>query len=138
MQKHVETMDHKMRRLETEHEKALKTIQGFLEKQQQLESTTLRKEQKIMELEIELNRLRECENSKVGRDRHNQYVRRDFSTDMTDDPERDPSNQVDIIIFRLCSAISTFLNGHILTAIYFLGSRLGAVVLRFSSFFVNS
>ncbi|XP_076160987.1 phosphodiesterase 4D interacting protein centrosomin isoform X2 [Ptiloglossa arizonensis] len=93
MQKHVETMDHKMRRLETEHEKALKTIQGFLEKQQQLESTTLRKEQKIMELEIELNRLRECENSKVGRDRHNQYVRRDFSTDMTDDPERDPSNQ---------------------------------------------
>ncbi|XP_017766897.1 PREDICTED: centrosomin isoform X1 [Eufriesea mexicana] len=93
MQKHAETMDYKLKKLEGEHEKAIKTIQGFMERQQQLESTKLRKEQKIMELEIELNRLREYENMKVARDGHNQFVRRDFSTDMTDDPERDPSNQ---------------------------------------------
>ncbi|CAK9833756.1 CDK5 regulatory subunit-associated protein 2 [Anthophora retusa] len=93
IQKHAETTDHKLKKLEGEHEKAIKTIQGFMERQQQLENTKLRKEQKIMELEIELNRLRECESAKAGRDVHNQYVRRDFSTDMTDDPERDPSNQ---------------------------------------------
>ncbi|XP_017882781.1 centrosomin isoform X2 [Ceratina calcarata] len=93
MQKHAETTDYKLKKLEGEHEKAIKTIQGFMERQQQLESTKLRKEQKIMELEIELNRLRECESMKSGRDGHNQFVRRDFSTDMTDDPERDPNNQ---------------------------------------------
>ncbi|KAG9428131.1 centrosomin isoform X1 [Apis mellifera carnica] len=93
MQKHVETTDYKLKKLEGEHEKAIKTIQGFMERQQQLENTKLRKEQKIMELEIELNRLRECESLKASRDGHNQFVRRDFSTDMTDDPERDPSTQ---------------------------------------------
>ncbi|KOC62941.1 Centrosomin [Habropoda laboriosa] len=93
MQKHVETADYKLKKLEGEHEKAIKTIQGFMERQQQLENTKLRKEQKIMELEIEMNRLRESENVKVARDGYNQQVRRDFSTDMTDDPERDPSNQ---------------------------------------------
>ncbi|XP_076239387.1 phosphodiesterase 4D interacting protein centrosomin isoform X2 [Calliopsis andreniformis] len=93
MQKHAETTDYKLRKLEGEHEKAIKTIQGFMERQQQLENTNLRKEQKIMELEIELHRLRECENLKTVRDGHNQLPRRDYSTDMTDDPERDPSNQ---------------------------------------------
>ncbi|XP_076754592.1 phosphodiesterase 4D interacting protein centrosomin isoform X2 [Xylocopa sonorina] len=93
MQKHVETTDYKLKKLEGEHEKAIKTIQGFMERQQQLENAKKRKEQKIMELEIELNRLRECENVKTARDGHNQFVRRDFSADVTDDPERDPSNQ---------------------------------------------
>ncbi|XP_053980888.1 centrosomin isoform X1 [Hylaeus volcanicus] len=93
MQKHVEVTDQKLIKLKNDHEKAIKTIQGFMQKQRKLESTQLRKEQKIMELEIELNRLRENEDAKIGRDRHNQYVLRDFSTDMTDDPERDPSNQ---------------------------------------------
>nr|XP_034190787.1 centrosomin isoform X2 [Osmia lignaria] len=93
MQKHVETTDYRLKKLEGEHEKAIKTIQGFMERQQQLENVKLRKEQKIMELEIELNRLRECENIQSSRDSHNQFIRRDFSTDMTDDPERDPSNQ---------------------------------------------
>ncbi|CAL7951388.1 unnamed protein product [Xylocopa violacea] len=93
MQKHAETTDYKLKKLEGEHEKAIKTIQGFMERQQQLEIAKMRKEQKIMELEIELNRLRECENIKAARDGHNQFVRRDISADVTDDPERDPSNQ---------------------------------------------
>ncbi|XP_071875855.1 phosphodiesterase 4D interacting protein centrosomin isoform X2 [Bombus fervidus] len=92
-QKHAETTSYKLKKLEGEHEKAIKTIQGFMERQQQLENTKLRKEQKIMELEIELNRLREYENAKAARDGHDQFVLRDFSTDMTDDPERDASNQ---------------------------------------------
>lgn len=92
-QKQAETMSYKLKKLEGEHEKAIKTIQGFMERQQQLENTKLRKEQKIMELEIELNRLREYENAKAARDGHDQFVLRDFSTDMTDDPERDASNQ---------------------------------------------
>ncbi|XP_015438709.1 PREDICTED: centrosomin isoform X2 [Dufourea novaeangliae] len=78
MQKHLETVDYKLKKLESDHEKALKTIQGFMERQQQLESSKLMKEQKIMELEIELSRLREGESSKPGRDRWD---------------ERDPSNQ---------------------------------------------
>lgn len=138
IQKHAETTDHKLKKLEGEHEKAIKTIQGFMERQQQLENTKLRKEQKIMELEIELNRLRECENAKAGRDVHNQYVRRDFSTDMTDDPERDPSNQVDIMIFRLCMAVSAFLKNHIVLKISSMALRLGGVVSRFSNSFVEA
>lgn len=138
MQKHAETMDYKLKKLEGEHEKAIKTIQGFMERQQQLESTKLRKEQKIMELEIELNRLREYENMKIARDGHNQFVRRDFSTDMTDDPERDPSNQVDIMIFRLCMLVSTFVKDHIVLKICSLGLRLGGVVSRYSNSFIGA
>lgn len=124
-QKQAETTSYKLKKLEGEHEKAIKTIQGFMERQQQLENTKLRKEQKIMELEIELNRLREYENAKAARDGHDQFVLRDFSTDMTDDPERDASNQVDIMIFRFCMLVSTFLKHHI--------KNLGFGLLRFGS-----
>lgn len=135
MQKHVETTDYKLKKLEGEHEKAIKTIQGFMERQQQLENTKLRKEQKIMELEIELNRLRECESLKASRDGHNQFVRRDFSTDMTDDPERDPSTQVDIMIFRLCMLVSTFLKNHMVFKICSLGLKLSFEIV--SKFFIS-
>lgn len=138
MQKHTETADHKLKKLEGDHEKAIKTIQGFMERQQQLENTNLRKEQKIMELEIELNRLRECDNLKATRDGYNQYVRRDYSTDMTDDPERDPSNQVDIMIFGLYSAFSTFLNDNVVTTIYSLSSKLNAALSELSFSFINA
>lgn len=138
VQKYAESTEYKLKKLEGENEKAIKTIQGFMERQQQLENTNLRKEQKIMELEIELNRLREAENPKGTRDGHDHFVRSDFRTDMTDDPERDPSNQVDIMIFRLCSAISAFLNDHVVTKICSLGSRLSAVFPRFTSLFVST
>ncbi|XP_043252265.1 centrosomin isoform X1 [Colletes gigas] len=84
MQKHVETTELKLKKLEYNHEKAVKVIQGFMEKQRKLENINLMKEQKIIELEFELSRLQECENLKAGRD---------FSTNITDNPERDPSNQ---------------------------------------------
>lgn len=137
MQKHTETADNKLKKLEGEHEKAIKTIQGFMERQQQLETTKLRKEQKIMELEIELNRLRECEN-RASPASHSQFVRRDFSANMTDDPERDPSNQVDIMIFRLCMVVSTFLKGRVALKICYLGLKLGGLVSRFSNSFMGT
>ncbi|XP_076643396.1 phosphodiesterase 4D interacting protein centrosomin isoform X3 [Halictus rubicundus] len=74
MQKHAETVDCKLKKLETDHEKAIKTIQGFMERQQQLENSKLMKEQKIMELEIELHRLREGENSNMRRDRREEHT----------------------------------------------------------------
>lgn len=73
VQKHAETTDYKLKKLETDHDKALKTIQGFMERQQQLENSKLMKEQKIMELEIELHRLREGENSNMRRDRRDDH-----------------------------------------------------------------
>ncbi|XP_076278704.1 phosphodiesterase 4D interacting protein centrosomin isoform X2 [Lasioglossum baleicum] len=73
MQKQAENADYKLKKLETDHEKAIKTIQGFMERQQQLEQSKLMKEQKIMELEIELNRLQEGENTGMRRDRRDDY-----------------------------------------------------------------
>lgn len=133
MQKQVETMSHKLKKLESEHEKALKTIQGFMERQQQLETVKMRKDQRIMELEIELSRLREHESTRgtvrdVGQ---SQLARRDFSSNMTDDPERDASNnQVEITIFRLCMPVSAFLRNHVLLKICGFGLKLGGVVSR--------
>lgn len=73
LQKHAETVDYKLKKLEADHEKAIKTIQGFMERQQQLENSKLLKEQKIMELEIELHRLREGEFSNLRRDRKDEH-----------------------------------------------------------------
>ena len=139
MQKHAETMSHKLKKLESEHEKALKTIQGFMERQQQLETVKMRKDQKIMELEIELSRLREHESMRgTTRDGgQSQLARRDFSSNMTDDPERDASNnQVEIMIFRLCMPVSAFLRNHVLLKICGFGLKLGGVVSRFLHTFV--
>ncbi|XP_076378265.1 phosphodiesterase 4D interacting protein centrosomin isoform X2 [Megalopta genalis] len=72
MQKHSETVEYKLKKLEIDHEKAIKTIQGFMERHQQLESSKLLKEQKIMQLEIELHQLREGEKSNAERDRRHE------------------------------------------------------------------
>lgn len=121
MQKHAETVDYKLKKLESDHEKAIKTIQGFMERQQQLENSKMIKEQKIIELELELSRLREGENSKIGRDRRD---------------ERNSSNQVDIMIFQLCSAIYAFLKNPIVIKIYSVLSKLVAIILFTDSHFL--
>ncbi|XP_078050206.1 phosphodiesterase 4D interacting protein centrosomin isoform X2 [Augochlora pura] len=69
MQKHSETVEYKLKKLEADHEKAIKTIQGFMERHQQLQNSKLLKEQKIMQLEMELHQLREGENLNMERDR---------------------------------------------------------------------
>lgn len=90
VQQSAEITDLKLKKLEFEHEKALKMIQGFMERQQQMESKQVKKERKIMDLELELTRLR-------GPDRYGKTepYRRNLSNEM-DNPERDHSNQVNI------------------------------------------
>lgn len=56
LQKHTEITDQKLKKLEGEHEKAIKTIQGFMGRQKQLEETSLKREKRITELEEVLAR----------------------------------------------------------------------------------
>ncbi|XP_043476790.1 centrosomin isoform X3 [Leptopilina heterotoma] len=88
VQQSAEMTDLKLKKLEIEHEKALKMIQGFMERQQQLESKHVKKDRKIMDLEVELSRLR-------GPDKYGktESFRRNLSNEMSDNPERDHSNQ---------------------------------------------
>ncbi|XP_051158815.1 centrosomin-like isoform X3 [Leptopilina boulardi] len=88
VQQSAEITDLKLKKLEIEHEKALKMIQGFMERQQQLESKQIKKDRKIMDLELELTRLR-------GPDKYGkpESFRRNLSNEMSDNPERDHSNQ---------------------------------------------
>ncbi|XP_015517212.2 centrosomin isoform X2 [Neodiprion lecontei] len=90
-QKTVEAADQKYKKLTMDHEKALKTIQGFFERQQQLEDKLVKKDRKLMELEVELSRLRSQDCTKSNR--RVPSARRDLTSEMSDDPERDPCNQ---------------------------------------------
>ncbi|KAK2581531.1 hypothetical protein KPH14_005187 [Odynerus spinipes] len=92
VQKQVELTEQKFKKMEGEHQKAVKMIQGFMERQQQMEDKNLRKERKIVELEAELNRLRGYEDPKTRR-RDAASSRKDFNVEMTENPERDNSNQ---------------------------------------------
>ena len=96
LQQSAEATDQKMKKLEADHEKALKMIQGFIERQQQLENKQVKKDRKITDLELELSRLRESESLKCGKNIHGFSVRRNLSHEMTDNPERDNNNQVNI------------------------------------------
>lgn len=113
LQKHVETTDQDFKKMEGEHQKAVKMIQGFMGRQQQMEDKIARKERKIAELEAILNRSSGHEDGKAIR-RRDGSARKDYNVEITDNPERDDSNQVDITIYGLYSIISTFLNKHTL------------------------
>ncbi|XP_033227702.1 centrosomin isoform X3 [Belonocnema kinseyi] len=90
IQQSAEATDQKLKKLESDHEKALKMIQGFMERQQQLEDKHLKKDKRIADLELEIARLRGSEKSKF---KNNSSLRRSLSNEMTDNPERDNSNQ---------------------------------------------
>lgn len=92
VQKQVELTDQKFKKMEGEHQKAVKMIQGFMERQQQMEDKNSRKERKIAELETELNRLRGCEDIKARR-RDVASSRKDYNAETTENPERDDSSQ---------------------------------------------
>ncbi|XP_015592615.1 centrosomin isoform X3 [Cephus cinctus] len=87
-QKSAESTEQRRKKLEAEHEKALKMIQGFMERQEHLEDMQVKKDRKIMELEVELNRLRSLDGSYSGGSKV-RSVRRNISNDMTENPERD-------------------------------------------------
>ncbi|XP_012262634.2 CDK5 regulatory subunit-associated protein 2 isoform X2 [Athalia rosae] len=90
-QKSAEVAEQRVEKLTAENEKAMKMIQGFLSKQEKLEDKLLEKDRKIMELEVELSRPRSQDSNKSNR--RGPPVRRDLSNEMTDNPERDQSNQ---------------------------------------------
>ncbi|XP_015190024.1 PREDICTED: myosin-11 isoform X2 [Polistes dominula] len=92
VQKQVEVTDQKFKKMEGEHQKAVKMIQGFMERQQQLEDRIARKERKIEELEAELNRSSGYEDVKARR--RDGSARKDYGVEITENPERDDnSNQ---------------------------------------------
>ncbi|XP_020277823.1 centrosomin isoform X3 [Pseudomyrmex gracilis] len=57
-QKQVEDTEQKLKKLEGEHEKAVKTIQAFVEREHQMRDANSHKERKILELETELRKRR--------------------------------------------------------------------------------
>ncbi|KAI4503280.1 hypothetical protein M0802_001502 [Mischocyttarus mexicanus] len=90
VQKLAEVTDQKFKKMEGEHQKAVKMIQGFLERQEQLEDKIAKKERKIEELEAELNsRSSGYDEDIKSRRRDHQSARKDYSVEITENPERD-------------------------------------------------
>lgn len=101
-QKQVEISEQKLKKLEGEYAKAIRAIQGFVEREQQIQDIYSHKEQKILELETEL------------RKRRNSYdlvSLKDLGVKNASNSENDSSEQVNIANdFSSCSylPISTF------------------------------
>ncbi|KAL0115738.1 hypothetical protein PUN28_010934 [Cardiocondyla obscurior] len=57
-QKEAENSNQKLKKIELEHQKAIKAIQGFIEREQEMEKTNFYKERQIVELETELRKKR--------------------------------------------------------------------------------
>ncbi|KYM86662.1 Centrosomin [Atta colombica] len=57
-QKQAENAEQKLKKMESEHQKAIKAIQGFMEREKQMRDTDSHKEQQIIELEAELRKRR--------------------------------------------------------------------------------
>lgn len=89
----MQSTDQKYKKLELDHRKALQMIQGFMKRHEQLEDKQAKKDRRIMELEVELSRIR-SENAKVARSICNSSVRRKLSGELIDGPERDSNEQV--------------------------------------------
>lgn len=97
VQVNVQSTEQKYRKLETDHRKALQMIQGFMKRHEQLEDKQSKKDRRIMELEVELSKLR-SESAKVARSICGSSARRKLSSELIDGPERDHNEQV-LIIF---------------------------------------
>lgn len=91
----AEITDQKLKKLESDHRKAIQMIQGFMKRHEQLVDKQTKKDQRILELEVELSRLKN-ENAKNGRSSINSSIRRNLSAELADDPERDHDGQVSI------------------------------------------
>lgn len=100
-QKQMENSEQRLRKMEGEHEKAIKAIQGFIEREQQMEDTNSRKERKILELETELRKLQDCYNPKMRRNGHDLVSLKDLGVRNMDDTENDFHKQVNIAIYLM-------------------------------------
>ena len=93
MQQSADATDQKLKKLEVDHRKAIQMIQGFVKRHEQLEDKQAKKDNRIMQLEVELSRLR-TENAKAARSSIHSSVRKNLSSELVDSPERDHNGQV--------------------------------------------
>lgn len=100
-QKQVEISEQNLKKLESEYEKAIRAIQGFVEREQQVQDIYSRKEQRILELETELRKRRNS---------HDLVSLKDLDIKKAGNgSENDSSEQVNIAhYFSSCLPISTF------------------------------
>ncbi|XP_058799122.1 centrosomin isoform X2 [Phymastichus coffea] len=88
----AEDKEQKLKKLEVDHKKAIQMLQGFMKRHEQLEDKQTKKDRRIMELEVELSRLRN-ENTKASRNSINTSSRKNISNELIDSPERDNNRQ---------------------------------------------
>lgn len=86
-QKQAEDTEQKLKKVEGEHQKAIRAIQGFMEREQQMRVTESQKERQIMELETELRKKRNS---------HGPVSLKDLGVKNADDYENDSCKQVNI------------------------------------------
>jgi len=87
-QKQAENSEQKLKKMEIEHHKAIRAIQGFMEREQQMRDTDP-KERQSVELETELRKRRNS---------HGPVSLKDLGVKNADDIENDSCKQVNIAI----------------------------------------
>jgi hypothetical protein len=93
VQQSADITDQKLKKLEIDHKKAIQMIQGFLKRHEQLEDKQAKKDRRIMDLEVEISRLRN-ENTNAARNNNRTSMRRNLSSKLMDDSEHDQNTQV--------------------------------------------
>lgn len=84
-QKQAETSEQKLKKIEGEHYKAIRAIQGFMEREQQMRDTDSHKERQIVETEL-----------RKRRNSHGSVSLKDLGVKNADDVENDSCKQVNI------------------------------------------
>lgn len=97
-QKHAENTEQRLKKMEGEHEKAIRAIQGFMEREQQMRETNTRKERRILELDMELRKFRDSDDTKVRKDEHDLVLLKDLGVRHVAGNE---NKQVNIAIYFL-------------------------------------
>lgn len=97
-QKHAENTEQRLKKMESEHEKAIRAIQGFMEREQQMRDTNTRKERRILELDMELHKFRDSDDTKVRKDEHDLVLLKDLGVRHVAGNE---NKQVNIAIYFL-------------------------------------
>lgn len=86
-QKQAENSEQKLKKLEVEHQRAVKAIQGFMEHEKEMRDIDSHKERQIMELEMELRKRRNS---------HGLVSLKDLGVKNADEVENDSCKQVNI------------------------------------------
>lgn len=103
-QKQAENTEQRLKKIEGEHEKAIRAIQGFMKREQEVQEANTRKERRILELEVELCKLRDSDGTKVRRDEHDLVLLKDLGV-RSDGNENNSYEQVNIVLYFLFSFV---------------------------------